>query len=143
MRTKGRAQGRHAEARPPRRSLGAAGEDVAAQFLVRQGFEIVARNCRSRLGEIDLVARDGATLVFVEVKTRRGTPAEPPQAGVDGRKQRRLARLALDYLAREWRRDLSCRFDVVGVTFDAEDPHGRPPRVEHLRGAFGAEGWAG
>jgi putative endonuclease len=143
MPRKAHPQARHAEARPPRRSLGAAGEVVAARYLERQGFEILARNCRSRLGEIDLVAREGAILVFVEVKSRRGAPAEPPQAGVDRRKQGRLARLALDYLAREWLRDLSCRFDVVAVTFDADDPEGRPPRVEHFRAAFSAEGWSG
>ncbi len=113
---------------------------MAARFLADRGLEILARNLRSRLGEIDLVARDGATLVFVEVKTRLGRPSEPPQVAVDRRKQARLARLALDYLAREWLRDLSCRFDVVAVTLD---PAGGPPQVEHFPGAFAADGWTG
>jgi putative endonuclease len=125
---------------PPMQPTGQLGEEVAARFLERRGFQIVARNLRSRLGEIDLVARDGATLVFVEVKARRGSPAEPPQVAVDARKRSRLARLALDYLAREWLRDLSCRFDVVAVTFGAQGTDGSP-RIEHFPGAFAADGW--
>jgi putative endonuclease len=126
--------------RPPTRPLGQLGEDVAARFLESRGFRILARNLRSRLGEIDLVARDGATLVFVEVKARRAGPGDPPQVAVDARKRSRLARLALDYLAREWLRDLACRFDVVAVTLDLDDG---PPRVEHFPGAFAADGWTG
>ncbi|MBI4011164.1 MAG: YraN family protein [Candidatus Rokubacteria bacterium] len=130
----------------PTRPVGQLGEEVAARFLEARGFRILARNLRSRLGEIDLVARDGATLVFVEVKARRGPASEPPQVSVDGRKRSRLARLALDYLAREWLRDLACRFDVVAVTFDPGDPGspaGAPPCVEHFPGAFAADGWTG
>ena len=126
--------------RPSTRPLAQAGEAIAARFLEARGLRIVARNLRSRLGELDLVARDGAVLVFVEVKTRLGTRGDPPQAAVGGRKQARLARLALDYLAREWLRDLACRFDVVAVTLD---PEGGPPRVEHFPGAFAADGWNG
>lgn len=128
--------------RPPPSSgapRGRPGEDLAARFLERQGLRILGRNLRSRLGEIDLVARDGATLVFVEVKTRRPGTADPPQASVDARKQRRLARLAVNYLARRWLGDLACRFDVVAVTVG---PDGRAPVIEHFRGAFLADPWA-
>lgn len=135
-------------ARSPTRPLGQLGEEVAACFLAGRGFEILARNLRSRLGEIDLIARDGPTLVFVEVKTRRGDSGDPPQAAVDARKQSRLARLAVDYLARESPRELSCRFDVVAVTFEdrgepdaAGGPAGGAPRVQHFTGAFAADGW--
>jgi putative endonuclease len=129
--------------RGPTSPLGRLGEQIAARYLEARGFEILERNLRSRLGEIDLIARDGPTLVFVEVKTRRGHPADPPQAGVDARKRTRLARLALDYLARAWLRDLACRFDVVAVTLDPDDAEGRSPRVEHFPGAFAADGWTG
>jgi putative endonuclease len=129
----------HARSRRPEVPPGREGEAVAARFLEGRGMEIVARNLRSRLGEIDLIARDGPALVFVEVKTRVGPSAVPPQAAVDARKRLRLARLALDYLAREWLGDLACRFDVVAVTLD---PAGGPPRVEHFPGAFTVEGWA-
>jgi putative endonuclease len=129
----------HARSRRPEVPPGQEGEALAARFLAGRGMQIVTRNLRSRLGEIDLIARDGPTLVFVEVKTRVGAPAEPPQAAVDARKRLRLARLALDYLAREWLGELACRFDVVAVTLD---PEGGPPRVEHFPGAFTVEGWA-
>jgi len=121
-------------------SLGRLGEDVAAGFLERRGLVILARNARSRLGEIDLVARDGATLVFVEVKARAAGAADPPQAGVDTRKRARLARAALGYLARHRPQGLRCRFDVVAVTLD---PRGGLPRVEHFTHAFGVEGGDG
>jgi putative endonuclease len=124
------------------RPVGQLGEALAAQYLERRGFEIVARNLRSRLGEIDLVARDGRALVFVEVKARRGRRGDPPQAAVDGRKQARLARLALEYLARTRRGDRTCRFDVVAVTL-ADDAAGGAARIEHFPAAFAVDGWAG
>jgi putative endonuclease len=121
------------------RAVGAAGEAAAVRYLRRRGFVILARNLRSRLGEIDLLARDGATLVFVEVKTRRGPSAEPPLAAVDGRKRARLTRLALGYLAARRLGEPSCRFDVVGVALDEV---GAVTAVRHLRHAFAFEGWA-
>jgi len=122
------------------RPLARLGEAVAARFLEGRGWRVVARNVTSRLGEIDLVARDGATLVFVEVKSRGPLALEPPQAAVDGRKQARLARLALQYLARRRLRGVACRFDVVAVTLD---PEGGVPRVEHFPNAFAPDTWAG
>jgi putative endonuclease len=116
--------------------LGRLGEAVAARFLERRGLQIVARNVRSRLGEIDLVARDGPTLVFVEVKARGPHAVDPPQAGVDARKQARLTRLALGYLARYRPASLRCRFDVVAVTLD---PRGGAPQVKHFPSAFDVE----
>lgn len=125
-------------ARPSMRGLGRVGEAAAARFLERRGLVILARNLRSRLGEIDLLARDGSTLVFVEVKARRGVPSDPPQAAVDGRKRARLSRLALGYLAGRRLGERSCRFDVVGVSLDER---GRVTGVRHLRHAFDFEGW--
>lgn len=124
--------------RRPTQPLGRTGEEIAARFLEARGFEIVARNVRSRRGEIDLVARDRGTLVFVEVKTRTGPTPDPPAAGVDARKRQRMARLALGYLARAWLRDLRCRFDVVAVTLD---PAGGPPAIAHFPGAFAVDAW--
>ena len=120
----------------PTRPLGQMGEEVAARYLEDRGMRILARNLRSRLGELDLVARDGATLVFVEVKARYGAGGDPPQAAVDGRKRARLGRLAREYLARERLGDVPCRFDVVAVT---ADPAGGAARVEYFGGAFGVE----
>jgi putative endonuclease len=126
--------------RRPTQALGRRGEELAAVYLGRRGLRVVDRNCRSRLGEIDLVARDGPTLVFVEVKTRAGLSAVPPQVGVDARKQARLGRLALAYLARRRLGTVACRFDVVAVTLD---PTGGAPRVIHWPGAFQVDPWPG
>lgn len=116
-----------------RRSVGQRGEDAAVDFLRKRGMQIVERNARSRLGEIDIVARDRGTLVFVEVKCRRQTGGDPPQAAVTLGKQRRLGRLAAGYLRRHRLREVPCRFDVVAVTLD---PRGRVARIRHLPHAF-------
>jgi len=125
--------------RIPTRLLGQTGEAAAVQFLKRRGYVILARNLRSRLGEIDLLVQDGATLVFVEVKARRGVAGDPPQAGVNARKRLRLVRIALGYLAARRLGEQRCRFDVVGVSLDDA---GRVTSVRHLRHAFDSEGWA-
>lgn len=97
-----------------RRDLAAWGEEAAARHLEAAGYRIVCRNYRCRLGELDIVAWDGPTLVFVEVKTRRGRGACPEEA-VDGWKRARLARLARHFLASCGLGDVDCRFDVVAV----------------------------
>jgi putative endonuclease len=116
--------------RDGRRTLGCAGEELACGELRRRGYEILARQFRTRWGEIDIVARDGATLVFVEVKARAGQEFGGGAAAVTWRKQRRIARVALQFLARYGRQDVPCRFDVVVVT------PGPEPRVEVYRHAF-------
>jgi putative endonuclease len=119
------------------RTLGQRGEAAAARHLRRQGYTIVAQGQRTRLGEIDLVAVDGRTLVFVEVKTRTSDQAGHPSEAVDAAKRRRLTRLALAYLQRHDLLAYPCRFDVVAVTW----PDARaPPQIEHFKGAFAAEG---
>ncbi|MBI4591293.1 MAG: YraN family protein [Candidatus Rokubacteria bacterium] len=122
----------------PRRSVGRRGEDEAARFLRRHGFVILDRNVRSRLGEIDLVARDGETLVFVEVKTRRESEGDSPQAAVTVGKQRRLGRLAQHYLKLKRLGEAPCRFDVVAITLDDAD---RTKAIRHLRAAFEVAAW--
>src|SRR3972149_5236135 len=107
----------------PRRSVGKRGEEEAARFLQKRGFAILDRNVRSRLGEIDLVARDGKALVFVEVKTLRERDGDPPQAAVGQSKQRRLGELAQHYLQWEGPGGGARRFRRGGLV---ESPH--PPR---------------
>jgi putative endonuclease len=87
-------------------------EALAAQFLIRKGLSIVARNFRTRGGEIDLVARDGATLVFVEVRMRRSEDFGGAAASITARKQQRLVRAANGYLAMLGR-EPPCRFDAI------------------------------
>ena len=123
--------------RQRRRTLGQSGEAAAARFLKKKGYLIVARSNRMRLGEIDLVAIDQRTIVFVEVKTRRSHQAGHPADAVDENKQRRLTRLALAYLKRHHLLEHRARFDVVAVTW-ADD--GREPVIEHFENAFEAVG---
>lgn len=96
----------------PRRAFGQRGEDAAAEYLRRRGFEILARNVRTPLGEIDLVALDDEVVVFVEVKARRGAGG---LEAVDLRKQRKLSRLAMAFLSRAGWSSRRARFDVVAV----------------------------
>lgn len=121
-----------------RQRLGQAAEDLVCRRLIARGWEIVERNARTRFGELDLVALDAATLVFVEVKAGRQGSAfgpERPVLGVGPRKQLRVRRLATAWMSE--RRDspfyAEIRFDAVGVTFDRS---GKVIDVEHIPGAF-------
>jgi putative endonuclease len=120
----------------PRRDLGAAGERLAAAHLQRLGYAIVERNHRTRWGEIDLIAHERDTLVFVEVKTRRsGAGTGSPFDAVGARKQGQVRRMAAAWLARVIDRPHAedLRFDVIGVTVDAA---GRLQALEHREGVF-------
>jgi putative endonuclease len=121
-----------------RRIAGINGEEEAARFLTRSGFAILDKNVRTRAGEIDLVAKEGKTLVFVEVKTRRGLEGDPPQAAVHTRKQNRLAKLAHGYLKLKRLRQTPCRFDVVSVIFNDE---GGVKAIRHIPNAFSVGPW--
>jgi len=117
---------------PDHLSLGRRGEDLAVRALKKRDYRILARRERSRLGEIDIVARDGKVLVFVEVKTRSGHRFGTPIEAVDYRKQKKLTRLALAYAARRGWSESPIRFDVVGIEFPAD----RAPEVRIYRDAF-------
>jgi putative endonuclease len=115
-----------------RGDLGRRGEARAARELRRRGYVILERRWRCRVGEIDIVARDGDVLVVVEVKARSRSDYGPPIDAVDRRKRRKLEKLARAYLQAKRRRDVSLRFDLVGVTFSA----GEKPLVEVFPDAF-------
>lgn len=97
-----------------RQASGKLGEDLACRELERLGYAILARRYRTRFGEIDIVSREGGTIVFVEVKARRSRRAGAAEA-VTVRKRRRIAAMALDYLAWTQRLETPCRFDVVAI----------------------------
>ncbi|HEX3818016.1 MAG TPA: YraN family protein [Chthoniobacterales bacterium] len=118
---------------PAHLRLGTRGEKMAARFLRRAGFKVLYRNFRgSHGGEIDLVCREGETLVFVEVKTRTREDFGRPLAAVDRRKQRRISLGAFAWLRLLGNPDVSFRFDVVEVVVAA----GAKPRIELIRNAF-------
>ena len=116
-----------------RHHLGRAGERLAAQHLERLGYSIVARNHRTRFGEIDLIAADRETLVIVEVKTRRGRGR--PWDALGARKQLQVRRMGVAYMSEVEDRPKRARvrFDAIGVTFDGR---GRLTSLEHLENAF-------
>src|SRR5262245_51582059 len=116
-----------------RQPLGKIGEDLACEELQRRGYAILARRFRRRGGELDIVARDGRTIVFVEVKTREGCEFGAGAESVTLIKRRRMASVALDYMARHQLVECPCRFDVVSIDVD-----GQEPRVELYQNAFDA-----
>lgn len=111
-------------------ALGAYGERVAERHLVDDGLEVLDRNWRCSAGEIDLVLRDGDTLVFCEVKTRSGTAYGHPLEAVDSTKTERLTRLAVAWIERHDVVAQEVRFDMVSVL---RSPRGAA-EVEHVRG---------
>lgn len=113
--------------------FGDRGERAAAKFLKQQGYTIVQRNYATAWGEIDIIALDKTTIVFVEVKTRQSIAYGQPEEAVTLEKQRILTRMALSYLKKHRLLDARARFDVVAVLW----PEGvRTPEIRHLRNAF-------
>jgi putative endonuclease len=119
-----------------RHALGQLGEQLAADHLVRRGFRIVDRNYRTRHGELDIIAFNGRTMVFCEVKTRRlGPGSGNPFDAIHSNKRSRVRRMAARWLAEASDRPYAdaLRFDAIGVTFDLA---GRFVGLEHLEGCF-------
>lgn len=113
-------------------SVGDTGESIAVRYLKGQGFKIVECNFRSVCGEIDIVARDGRTIVFVEVKCRKNENYGPPQLAVTPFKQRQISKAALVWLSRKKLYDAEARFDVVAIVLHEHDL----PDIDHIRNAF-------
>jgi putative endonuclease len=112
------------------RQVGDQGERLAERFLRRLGYKILARNYRCRAGEMDLIARDGKTTVFVEVKARSDSGLGDPEENVGPGKQRRLTQIARCWLG-QGKHGGPCRFDIVAIEFDTD-----PPTIRHLIDAF-------
>ena len=134
-----RAGGGAGRGDPDRRARGREAEDLAAAFLEARGLAILARNHATRQGEVDLVAREGDVLCFVEVRSRTSEAQGGPEETVSASKARRVVAAATDWAARNGGLDRDIRFDVVAVTL----LDGAPPRLEHFRGAFDADGQPG
>ncbi|HYO83613.1 MAG TPA: YraN family protein [Bryobacteraceae bacterium] len=115
-----------------RHALGRRGEDLAHRYLQSRGLKVIGRNFRTRNGsaEVDLIAAEGQTIVFVEVKTRSTSEFGTPEQAVDTQKQRRILRAAAEYLRRRDLQASDARFDIVSVVC------GNRPQLEHFRDAF-------
>ena len=115
-----------------RLTLGAWGEEYAAEYLCRQGIKIIERNFRTPVGEIDIIARHKSWLIFIEVKTRRSTAFGTPQEAVGARKQRQIIRTAHWYLQNNKNLKLQPRFDVIAILCQSD----AAVEVTHIQDAF-------
>jgi len=114
--------------------LGKRGEDMAADYLSDAGMEILARNYRAGHGEIDIIAKDGNSLVFIEVKSNMSRAFGPPETWVDRRKQQNIIMVAEAWLEENQIEDVDCRFDVIAIHFAKH-----PPYINHIKDAFWIE----
>lgn len=112
-----------------RRETGTQYEERVAEYLIAQNYQILERNYRIRSGEIDIIARDGTVLVFIEVKYRKNDESGNPLEAVDIRKQRKIIKVARYYLYQKKYGDVPCRFDVIGICGS---------HIEHIKDAFWA-----
>ena len=117
-----------------RQQLGILGENLAAAALEARGYAILARRYRTRHGEIDIVAEDQGTIVFVEVKARETAEFGSAAEAMTRQKQRKVISMAVDYLARHHLTDRPCRFDVVAI----DDASGEAPAITIYPAAFGS-----
>ena len=112
-----------------RRETGTQYEERAAEYLIAQNYQILERNYRIQSGEIDIIARDGTVLVFIEVKYRKNDESGNPLEAVDIRKQKKIINVARYYLYQKKYGDVPCRFDVIGICGS---------HIEHIKDAFWA-----
>ena len=114
-----------------RLELGAFGEDLAFKKIKRLGYKKILRNYRCPLGEVDLIAKDGDTLVFIEIKTRKGRPIGYAKEAVNAKKKRQLSKVALAYMKSNNCCDIKARFDVVAICLGQGEPE-----IEVIKNAF-------
>ena len=114
-----------------KQKFGEAGEAIIARHLKQKGYRIIERNYRTKIGEIDIIAKDKDTIVFVEVKSRRSWQFGNPKAAVTFQKQRKISMVALQYLKATRRSNASARFDVAAVTITRDKP-----QIEIIKNAF-------
>lgn len=112
-----------------RKKLGAWGEGVAATRLEANGYKIIGRNWRCRIGEIDIIAQQGETVAFIEVKTRKGRSAGSPEESITPRKAQKLIQTALTWIGENGNDDLDWRIDLIAVELDTK---GKLLRCEHF-----------
>jgi putative endonuclease len=114
-------------------SLGRLGEECAVEYLKNKGYQILDSNFRNKLGEIDLIAKDGKVISFIEVKTRKSNQFGAPFEAVHSTKQYKMVRLALSYLKYKFHSvEILCRFDVISIHFDSSNK----PIIQHIQNAF-------
>jgi putative endonuclease len=116
---------------PEKKEIGQKGENLAADYLQNAGYTVLERNYRCKLGEIDIIARDNDTLVFIEVRSRSSLAFGLPQESINRRKRHQISKVALEYMIRRKLKNIPARFDVVAVSFE-----GRKEKVDLIKDAF-------
>jgi putative endonuclease len=114
-----------------KKELGKKGEGKALRFLKKRGYRIIEKNYVCKMGEMDIIAKEKDTLVFIEVKTRTSTMFGPPQLAVNSSKQRQLSKVALNYLKEKQLEDVKARFDVVAILLEQKGEE-----IELIKDAF-------
>lgn len=114
-----------------RKQLGKQGEDIAARYLLEQGYKILVRNYRTRYGELDLICTKNDIIVFVEVKTRNSNSFGSPEESITRSKIEHIRKVALSYLAEQRVSFREMRFDVIGIVMEQNQP-----RINHIIAAF-------
>jgi len=117
--------------RNSRRKFGEKSESIAASYLKKQGYKIIEQNYRTKLGEIDIIAKDKDTIAFVEVKARRSGQFGNPKWAVTPKKQRKISMVALQYLKTNGQSNVKARFDVVSIISSHDNPN-----IEIVKNAF-------
>ena len=115
--------------------LGNRGEEIACRYLRQMGYEVLERNFRCKIGEIDIVARDGKVTVFVEVKARKSKTYGKPKEAISFHKQKKLVQLAQYYMKKHHLFDTSARFDVIGIKWTENGRY----NIELIQNAFDVE----
>lgn len=117
-----------------KKTIGQEGEDLAAEYLVNNGFEMITRNYRYGHGEIDIIVKDKSSghLVFVEVKTRKNLEFGEPENAITKSKIRQLKKIAEAYFYEKDLKDVECRFDVIAIIWNKETK----PKITHFKNAF-------
>jgi putative endonuclease len=116
---------------PEKKEIGQKGENLAVDYLQNAGYTVLERNYRCKLGEIDIIARDNDTLVFIEVRSRSSLAFGLPQESINRRKRHQISKVALEYMIRRKLKNIPARFDVVAVSFE-----GRKEKVDLIKDAF-------
>lgn len=112
--------------------LGRKGEKIALKYLKKSGFEIIESGFRALRGEIDIIAKEKDTIVFVEVKTRTSYEFGTPLEAVDFKKQAQIKKIASIYISKKFQKFIPCRFDVIGIIMNKKGE----PEISHIRNAF-------
>jgi putative endonuclease len=116
---------------PEKKEIGQKGENLAVDYLQNAGYMVLERNYRCKLGEIDIIARDNDTLVFIEVRTRSSLAFGLPQESINRRKRHQISKVALEYMIRRKLKNIPARFDVVAISLAPGKE-----KVDHIKDAF-------